>query len=142
MAQDCCETGSKIMILACSGASYAGQLSNRAAVELNLEGFGKIACLAGIGAQLRDFVQRAKNAPVIAAVDGCSVGCAKAILKNVDIGNYNYIVLTDLGVEKNKNSSLTEQDVRRVKNAVRAACAGQQPAVKIKAAPAKGGCCG
>lgn len=142
MAQDCCETGSKIMLLACSGASYVGQLSNRVAVELTREGFGKMACLAGIGAQLRNFVQRAKDAPVIAAVDGCSVGCAKAILKNADIQNFNYIVLTDLGIEKNKNFASRDEAGRKVKEAVRAACAGQQPAVMIKAAPAKGGCCG
>ena len=96
MAQDCCATGNNVMILACSGGSNVGQLSNRAAVELTQEGFGKMYCLAGIGGQLKGFVQSAKDVPVIAAIDGCAVGCAKAILKNADIPNYNIIVLTDL----------------------------------------------
>jgi len=70
------------------------------------------------------------------------VGCAKAILKNADIPNYSTIVLTDLGIEKNKDFNLSDEDVRKVKDAVRAACAGQQPATAMGVAPAKGGCCG
>jgi uncharacterized metal-binding protein len=142
MAQDCCATGNNIMILACSGGSNVGQLSNRAAVELTQEGFGRMYCLAGIGGQLKGFVQSARDVPVIAAIDGCAVGCAKAILRNADVQNFNYIVLTDLGIEKNKNFGLNAEDTRRVKDAVRAACAGQQPAAAISAASAKGGCCG
>lgn len=143
MAEKCCTTDRNIMILACSGGSNVGQLSNRAAVELTQEGFGKMYCLAGIGGQLKGFVQSAKDVPVIAAIDGCAVGCAKAILKNADISNYHTIVLTDLGIEKNKNFNLRDEDVRSVKDAVRAVCAGQQPAAAIGgAASAKGGCCG
>jgi uncharacterized metal-binding protein len=37
MAENCCGSNGDIMILACSGASNAGQLSNRAAVELTQE---------------------------------------------------------------------------------------------------------
>jgi uncharacterized metal-binding protein len=142
MAQDCCATGNNIMILACSGGSNVGQLSNRAAVELTQEGFGKMYCLAGIGAQLKGFVQSAKDVSTIAAIDGCAVGCAKAILRNAGIQNFNYIVLTDLGIEKNKNFSLSAEDTRRLKDAIRGACAGKQPGATISAAPAKGGCCG
>jgi uncharacterized metal-binding protein len=144
MAEKCCTTDGNIMILACSGGSNVGQLSNRAAVELTQEGFGKMYCLAGIGGQLKGFVQSAKDVPLIAAIDGCAVGCAKAILKNADISNYRTIVLTDLGIEKNKNFNLRDEDVRSAKDAVRAACAGKQPAAVVisGAAPVKGGCCG
>jgi uncharacterized metal-binding protein len=142
MENNCCATGNNIMLLSCSGGSNVGQLSNQAAVELTQEGFGKMYCLAGIGGQLKGFVQSAKDVPVIAAIDGCAVGCARAILKNAGVTNYNYIVLTDLGIEKNKNFSLNPDDVRRVKDAIQAACNGQQPAAVINTAPAKGGCCG
>ena len=70
------------MILACSGASNVGQLSNQADVELTQEGFGKMFCLAGIGGQLSGFIQSAKDVPVMVAIDGCQVGYAKAILEN------------------------------------------------------------
>jgi uncharacterized metal-binding protein len=139
MAQDCCASGNNIMILACSGGSNVGQLSNQAAVELTQEGFGKMYCLAGIGGQLKGFVQSAKDVPIIAAIDGCSMGCAKAILKNAGIPNYNYIVLTDFGIEKNKNFNLSDDDVSKVKAAVRTACAGATPA---GAFADRGGCCG
>ena len=142
MAQDCCATGNNIMILACSGGSNVGQLSNQAAVELTQEGFGKMYCLAGIGGQLKGFVQSARDVPMIAAIDGCSVGCAMAILKNADIQKYNYVVLTDLGIEKNKNLSLNAVEVGKVKDAVRNACTGQLAAAAINTAPSKGGCCG
>ena len=141
MSEDCCKSNNNIMLLACSGGSNVGQLSNRAAVELTQEGFGKMYCLAGIGGQLKGFVQSAKDVPVIAAIDGCAVGCTKAILKNADIQNYNYLVLTDLGIEKNKNFSLNTEDVRRVKDAVQSACNGRQPTAVLNTAPAKGGCC-
>lgn len=130
------------MILACSGGSNVGQLSNQAAVELTQEGFGKMYCLAGIGGQLKGFVQSAKDVPMIAAIDGCSVGCAKAILKNADIQSYNYVVLTDLGIEKNKNLNLSPVEVGKVKDAVRNACTGQLAAAAIKTALSQGGCCG
>lgn len=124
MENKCCAVNNEVMILACSGGSNVGQLSNRAAVELTQEGLGKMYCLAGIGGQLKGFVQSAKDVPVIAAIDGCAVGCARAILKNAGIQNYNYVVLTDLGIEKNKDFNLSDEDMVRVKNAIVAACKG------------------
>jgi uncharacterized metal-binding protein len=130
------------MILACSGGSNVGQLSNRAAVELTQEGFGKMYCLAGIGGRLKGFVRSAKDVPVIAAIDGCRVGCAQAILKNADISSYTHIVLTDLGIEKNKNFDLSDENLMRVKEAVVAACNGQKSAAEIRAVSKVVGCCG
>jgi uncharacterized metal-binding protein len=39
MAEECCATNGNIMILACSGGSNVGQLSNQAAVDLTQEGW-------------------------------------------------------------------------------------------------------
>ena len=85
MTEECCTPNGNIMILACSGGSNVGQLSNRAAVELTQEGFGKMYCLAGVGGHLSSFVQSAKDVPQMVAIDGCSVGCAKAILEHAEI---------------------------------------------------------
>ncbi len=106
MANECCATGSNVMILACSGGSNVGQLSNQAAVELTREGVGKMFCLAGIGGQLSGFVQSARDVSEMVAIDGCSVGCAKAILEKAQVPLKTYLVLTDLGIEKNKNFDL------------------------------------
>jgi len=119
MSGDCCSSGNNVMILACSGGSNVGQLSNRAAVELTQEGFGKMFCLAGIGGNLSGFIQSAKDVPAMVAIDGCAVGCAKAILANAQVPNPNYLVLTDLGIEKNKNFNLDAADVQTVKAAVK-----------------------
>jgi uncharacterized metal-binding protein len=73
------------MILACSGGSNVGQLANQAAVELTQEGFGKIYCLAGVGGLVSGFVQSAKDTPEMIAIDGCSIGCAKAILEHAQV---------------------------------------------------------
>ena len=71
MSQDCCAPDENVMILACSGGSNVGQLSNQAAVELTQEGFGKMHCLAGIRGHLSGFVQSAKDIPQMVAIDGC-----------------------------------------------------------------------
>ena len=99
MSEECCAPSSNIMILACSGASNVGQLSNQAAVELTREGFGRMFCLAGIGAHLSGFVQSAKDVPVMVAIDGCPVACARTILEHAEVPIGAYVAITDLGIE-------------------------------------------
>ena len=119
MSDDCCSANENIMILACSGGSNVGQLSNQAAIDLTREGFGKIFCLAGIGGQLSGFVQSAKDVNKMIAIDGCQAGCAKAILENNGIENKHYMVITDLGIQKNKNFDLEADDLATVKNRIK-----------------------
>lgn len=137
MAETCCEGGNDVMILACSGGSNVGQLSNQAAVELTQEGFGKMFCLAGIGGKLSGFVQSAKDVPIMVAIDGCQVGCAKAILENAQVPMKHYLVITDEGIEKNKNFNLQRADIDRVKAAVKRIASQSSPAA---GAPPAVGC--
>ena len=115
----CCAADQQIMLLACSGALQRGPLSNQAVVELTQEGFGKMFCLAGIGARLSGFVQSAKDVSTVVAIDGCQVGCAKAILEQAEVPVKHYFVLTDEGIEKSKNFKLERADIDRVKAAVK-----------------------
>lgn len=78
-------------------------------------------CLARIGGQLSGFVQSAKDAPMMVAVDNCPVGCAKAILKQASVPLTHYVVLTEEGIEKNKDLNLNRSDIDLVKTAVRKA---------------------
>ena len=138
MTNKCCQSNNNVMILACSGASNVGQLSNQAAIELTREGYGKMFCLAGIGGQLSGFVQSAKDVPSLVAIDGCQVGCAKAILDQAGIETKNYIVLTDNpGIEKNKNFELKCEEIEQVKAAVK----GLPLAEGAPAVSGSGGCC-
>jgi len=120
MADDtCCATTRKCMILACSGGSNVGQLSNQAALELTKEGFGSMYCLAGIGAAISGFVQSAKDVDEMVVIDGCPIGCASGVLKQQGVPERNYLVVTDLGFIKSKKFDLDPLDVAKVKNAVR-----------------------
>jgi uncharacterized metal-binding protein len=121
VAGDCCVPGGNVMILACSGGSNVGQLSNQAAVELTQEGFGKMFCLAGIGGRLSGFVQSARDVPGMVVIDGCPVGCGKAILEQAEVPLRGHIVLTELGIEKNKDLNLKREELDAVKQAVRQA---------------------
>jgi uncharacterized metal-binding protein len=125
------------MILACSGGSNVGQLSNQAAVELTQEGFGKMFCLAGIGGRLSGFVQSARDIPGMVVIDGCSLGCAKACLDQAEVPLRGYIVLTDLGIEKNKVLDLTREEIDRVKEAVRQAVCHDTAATPPDTAPSR-----
>lgn len=126
MSEDCCKPSSNTMILACSGASNLGQISNQAAVELAREGFGKMFCLAGIGAHMSGFVQSAKDVPAMVAIDGCPVGCARKILEHAEVPLGAYLAISDLGIEKNTDTNLNREEVEKVKAAVKEVYAGQK----------------
>ena len=119
MADTCCTHNDTIMILSCSGGSNVGQLSNQAAVELTREGFGKMYCLAGIGGCLDGFIQSARDVPAMMAIDGCPLGCARAVLEKSGVPLRGYLVITDLGIEKNKDFHLKSKQIELVKNAVK-----------------------
>lgn len=119
---NCCGNAGEIMILACSGGSNVGQITNQVAVELMREGHGQMFCLAGVGAQLRRFVKSAQDALRIVVLDGCSIGCAKKVIENADVSGWKYVVLTELGIEKAKDRALAipAGQVEQTKAAVRA----------------------
>lgn len=138
MTDACCQSNNNVMILACSGGSNVGQLSNQAAIELTQEGYGKMFCLAGIGGQLSGFVQSAKDVPNLVAIDGCQVGCAKVILDQAGITAKNYLVLTDNpGIEKNKDFELKREKIDQVKSTIK----GLPLAEEAPVASGSGGCC-
>ncbi len=142
MSEQCCTTNSQVMILACSGGSNVGQLSNQAAVELTREGRGKMFCLVGIGGGLSGFVQSAKDVPAMVLIDGCEVGCGKKALEREGVPVQKYVVITDLGIAKNKDFALRSEDVTRVKQEVCRCCGleDESPVQDLKA-ESTGACC-
>lgn len=137
MAETCCAGGNELMILACFRGSNVGQLSNQAAAELTQEGFGRMFHLAGIGGKLSGFVQSAKDIPLMMAIEGCQVGCVKAILENAQVPIKHYIVITDEGIEKNKNFNLQHAEIDHVKVAVKRVVSQSSP---TEAVPSPAGC--
>lgn len=143
MSNSCCSSAKQRMILACSGGSNVGQATNQAVVELTREGFGKMYCLVGIGAGLQGFVQSARDVEEMVVLDGCPVGCAKAILDREGIAPGRYIVATALGIEKVKDPQLMvrDEDVQRIKEAAREGAGASAPA-SSDAVAASCGCSG
>ena len=60
-------------------------------------------------------VQSAKDAPEMVAIDGCSIGCAKAILERAQVPIKSYLVLTEIGIEKNKDFNLKREEIDHVR---------------------------
>ena len=52
-------------------------------------------------------------------IDGCEVGCAKGVLEQAEVPLRNYLVITALGIDKNKDMNLKREEIDRVKEAVR-----------------------
>ncbi len=98
----CCGSGAPTLVVACSGGSNAGQVSNSMMIELDRKGVGNAYCLAGIGAALSGFIESAKAARTV-VIDGCPTGCAKKVFEKYGIEPSLYFVVTDLGVTKAHN---------------------------------------
>jgi len=97
---NCSCGGTTRIVLACSGGSNVGQMTNEAGKILTVNKEAKLSCLAGVGGQLSGLVATAKGADKLLVLDGCSVGCAKACVDKAGVENYSYLVLTELGIEK------------------------------------------
>ncbi len=119
MSQNCCQSGTNRLILACSGGSNVGQITNQAALELTREGRGKMYCLAGLGAGIPGLINTVREAGEVIVLDGCPLACAKGIMERAGLPLGRYVVATDLGIEKVKDSQLAvrQEDVATVKEA-------------------------
>ena len=120
---DCCCSGENVLIFACSGGSNVGQISNEAAKKLDEEGVGQFFCLAGVGGDISGIVASSQAADRIIAIDGCSVGCAKAILDKAELPISCYVVVTDQGIEKGHHFNFTDEQIEATCAAVREALA-------------------
>ena len=108
-----CQGGVK-MVLACAGASNVGQLTNEAAKRLDEAGTASYFCLAGVGGHISGMVESVKGADKILVLDGCDVACAKKTMEAADIREFEYLVVTELGIEKVHEFKMPEEQLRVV----------------------------
>lgn len=106
-----CDTAPKL-IYPCSGASDTGELTDRSARKMTRDGFGEMACLAGIGGRVSGIVLSAEAADAILAIDGCPLNCAKKTLELAGLKNILHVRLSDLGFVKGK-TDLNENNIFR-----------------------------
>ena len=104
--KSCCCGGDVRIVLACSGGSNVGQITNEVAKKLDEAGEAKFFCLAGVGGHISGMVASVKGSDRVLALDGCPVACAKKCLDEAGIEGYEYLVVTELGIEKNHTFDL------------------------------------
>jgi uncharacterized metal-binding protein len=117
MSSCCCggETKKKnVLLYACSGGANVAEMADRAARQLMREGRGAMYCLAGLGADIPNMVQQAKDADLNLVIDGCSVDCARKIFERHGLKNVQYVRVTDLGIEKKKGVPVTDAEMEKV----------------------------
>lgn len=115
---ECCGGATKL-IYTCSGSADVGEIADRVARKLHDEGFAKMTCLAGVGAGLSGYVQSAKGADVVIAINGCATACAQKSLERIGVHPTSYI-LTDMGLEKHETpvtEKIIAEVVGKIKNA-------------------------
>ncbi|WP_135613208.1 putative zinc-binding protein [Methanococcoides sp. AM1] len=105
MAEDikCACESTNVALFSCSGASNVGQLSNQLAIELTEKGIGKMMCAVGIGGQVTGILRSAEGCDRIIAIDGCPLNCTKKTLELAGLEVDRHILVTDLGISKNKD---------------------------------------
>ena len=111
--QSCC-SGNARLVMACAGGSNVGQITNEAAKLLDTEGCARYFCLAGVGGHVSGMVASVKGADRVLVIDGCPVACGKAAMESEGLGNYEYLVVTDLGIEKTHDFALNAADIALV----------------------------
>lgn len=132
---ECCSGGVRL-IYTCSGSADVGEIADRVVRKLRDDGFAKMTCLAGVGADLSGYVQSAQGADVVFTVDGCSTACSKKNIERVGVTPVSYI-LTDMGLEKG-NTPVSGQIVADIADKIKSGAS-----VKPAAGAVPGGCgCG
>ncbi len=111
-----CSCGSEVkekFVMACSGGSNVGQISNSLMVKLKGKKNMRPYCLAGVGADLSGFILSSKEMETV-LIDGCAVGCAKKIFERHGIIPTHYFVVTEMGVEKSYDYDKVDEDSSRL----------------------------
>ena len=110
-SEKCSCESSQVLLFPCSGGSNVGQIANAAAVRLTRDGCGRMYCLAGLGGHVSGIVESTRSAPLRVAIDGCPVRCATATLRRFGMEPEVSVIVTELGIGKNKDFDLPLEHV-------------------------------
>lgn len=87
------------IVLSCSGACELGPLADNVARNLNHSDSFKMNCLAKVAARDKALLEELQENDTL-VIDGCEVECAKKIMEDAWLTNYQYLKLTDLEFTK------------------------------------------
>ncbi len=97
-----CSSSGEMLVMACSGASDIGCLSDKVTRKLRDNGVRSMKCLAMVASDNQQLIESLKTANVL-IIDGCSVVCGKKIMDKAGLTNYAYLRLTDHGFQKGQS---------------------------------------
>lgn len=137
---DCCGSSNDVIICACSGAADVGFLSDRVARMLSVAGKGSMYCLAGVGADLQNFVKGAKESSKVIVIDGCPVRCGKKAMENRGISCDSFVI-TGLGYRKHETGMSDETVKKAFEKVISLMETGEKIQSGIKNGGSSGGCC-
>lgn len=120
--QDQC-MGDKVVIVSCPGGSNVSLISYKVASRLEKEGYGKFVRLGGENFKDKDR-QRLKDADAHAEkwllIDGCTKGCGKDVFESAGLRADHYVVVANLGIERENKIDFTDEEVEKVLIAAKA----------------------
>lgn len=100
-SSSCASNDAPAKVYACAGASNVGKISMDLAIALHQAKRYQMSCASGIGAEICGFTDGAKEeGKMNLLIDGCPVGCLRTMFENKSIKNYDHIVLTEMGIQK------------------------------------------
>lgn len=102
------------LVYSCSGCSSVAQLANTLALRLDRNGEAQMSCIAGVGADLPNFVQQATSGRPILGLDGCPLACVRNSLKRHGVEPDRYVQLQKHGIKKRYGQDAAAEDVERV----------------------------
>ena len=106
-----CGSG-EFIVMACSGASDLGQISDLVARKLRDNGVRKMNCLAVIGAGIEKSIKNFKTKNLL-IIDGCPTNCGKKMMEQHNFTNYKHLQITDLGLKKG-STPVTDENIQKV----------------------------
>jgi len=89
------------IVLACSGGSDLGELSDKLARKFMDKKVYTMKCLAMVAAHDQSLIDTLQSTNAL-VIDGCSVDCGKKIMEEAWLSDYRYIRLADMGYQKGK----------------------------------------
>ncbi|MDH7593143.1 MAG: putative zinc-binding protein [Methanomicrobiales archaeon] len=112
------EGGKKRVIFPCAGASKTGQMTNHARVRLAMEGYGIMACTAGIPIRAPATMEKVEKGEELVAIDRCPVACARKVLEQQNLKVGQHVIVTSLGIKKTGELIPKEEEIEQVVEAV------------------------
>lgn len=114
-ACSCCDGA--VILLACSGASNVGHLSDLAVRELVRRGVARMGCLAGVAGGHPATRKALQEARWIVVLDGCEGECGRHCVTQAGYQNVSFLRADVLGMKRGI-TPVDEQNVRRLADAV------------------------